>query len=70
MVAVPAADRRILLVFVRTIYCVRNTPVVPAKCLPSSGVVGGGDPVAYDERRWVPAFAGMTELLTCTVLAS
>jgi hypothetical protein len=24
-------------------------------------VLAGGDPVAYNERRWVPAFAGTTE---------
>jgi hypothetical protein len=30
-----------------------KTPVVPAQ----------GDPVAYDERRWIPAFAGTTEYM-------
>ena len=46
----------------------RTICVVPAQGLPSSGVVGGGDPVSFmpgDQccpypRHWIPAFAGMT----------
>jgi len=53
--------RGTLLVFAEMSENSRKTPVVPAKSLPSSGVVGGEDPVACDESRWVPAFAGTTE---------
>jgi hypothetical protein len=41
--------------------------VIPAKSLPASDLIGGGDPVALkllwqcDERHWVPAFAGTTK---------
>jgi hypothetical protein len=34
--------------------------VIPAKSLPSNGVIGGGNPAACVGRHWAPAFAGAT----------